>query len=233
MFAGLMVTLGVSFIAILVQLNQRISADEQRFRLLAPADVGYTHVDVRLFIIRSQMDQVELPIILLGDSITEAAVLPPTICGHPLINAGIGGMDAETYRVLARSLFDNRRAALFIVALGTNDAAKGSTPARFRDAYISLAAFLKPRADKILFAGIPPITETGTLAQRYFDADLAQQADQTIRAVASDELTGFVDFRTVMSTGDLTLDGVHLNAAGYRLWNAALITAIKASLGCQ
>jgi lysophospholipase L1-like esterase len=33
-------------------------------------------------------------------------------------------------------------------------------------------------------------------------------------------------------TGNFTIDGVHLNGDGYKLWNAEIVDAIGRTLGC-
>jgi hypothetical protein len=89
-------------------------------RIESPADGGNRRLDVRLFAIRSQIAQADQPVIVVGDSITEGAPLPSSICGHEVIDAGIGGMTSQSYLPLARQ-FLTSEASLIVVALGTND----------------------------------------------------------------------------------------------------------------
>jgi hypothetical protein len=37
-------------------------------------------------------------IVFIGDSITESALLPETICGHQVVNAGLGGAPVTNVR---------------------------------------------------------------------------------------------------------------------------------------
>jgi hypothetical protein len=63
-------------------------------RLSLSADLGHAHVSVRQFVIHSQIAQVKDPVVFVGDSITESAFLPAAICGHPVVNAAVGGRPA-------------------------------------------------------------------------------------------------------------------------------------------
>jgi hypothetical protein len=74
--------------------------------------------------IRSQLAQAECSIIVIGDSITEAALFPSSLCGHTIINAGVGGMSVPSYFAIAKQLLPDEPAALIVIALGTNDSAK-------------------------------------------------------------------------------------------------------------
>lgn len=198
-------------------------------RIEAPADGGNRRLDVRLFMIRSQIAQAKNPIILIGDSITEAAQLPSSVCGHDIINAGIGGMTAQSYLPLAPQLLPDH-AELIVVALGTNNSTKmmsGSAD------FTRLLDLLAKRAAKIVIAGIPPFDMSGALARSYFNEDLGSRNDARIRQIAEARRLAFVDLRSAMAGENLTVDGIHLNAAGYRLWRDAVLSHIRSSLGCH
>ena len=66
-----------------------ISSDMARLPSISASQV---HSEARLAVIKSQLSRVDGdPIVVMGDSIVESAMLPATLCGHPVINAGIGG----------------------------------------------------------------------------------------------------------------------------------------------
>src|SRR6267142_3157678 len=88
------------------------------------ADVIDEHRHVRQLILHYTLSRTEDPVIVLGDSIVEASTLPRSVCGHAIVNAGIGG--ASTVSGLGSMLslsLGGKRAALVVVSLGTNDAA--------------------------------------------------------------------------------------------------------------
>lgn len=55
-----------------------------------------THATTRKFVIRSTLDRVINPVVILGDSIVEGSTLPRLLCGRPVVNAGIGGLSTTT-----------------------------------------------------------------------------------------------------------------------------------------
>ena len=110
-------------------------------------------------------------IIFLGDSITRQAPLPPQICGHPIINAGLSGSDAAGYFSLLGTIGDFRAAAI-VVALGTNNARKINTT-NFDSDYAALLKVVSLRAPKLVLVGLPPI-EGGPEA-RNFDTTVAER----------------------------------------------------------
>ncbi|MGM4918945.1 SGNH/GDSL hydrolase family protein [Tardiphaga sp. 813_E8_N1_3] len=199
----------------------------------ARPEAGHLHTDVRVSAIHSQMDQVTDPVVVVGDSITELALLPAAICGRPVINAGIGGLAISNYLPLVDAIFGNKRVPLIVVALGTNDSQKA-----YRDAapiakrYTALTAALTAKTDSFVYAGIPPI-EKAPLSDMYFSTALADQNDSDIRKLADARSIAFIDFRAKMSGEKLTTDGIHLTADSYKPWLTAMVGTIQQKLGCN
>lgn len=90
----------------------------EQVRVRSPADLERRRLEVRGFMIRSQLAQAKSPIVIMGDSITEAALLPSSMCGRDIVNAGVGGMTVGSYLPLAKQLLAGRRVQSIIVALG-------------------------------------------------------------------------------------------------------------------
>ena len=62
-------------------------------------------------------------VVILGDSLTQNARLPTSVCGMPLINAGVSGSRASTFIPFAEEMTALQLSpALVVVALGLNDA---------------------------------------------------------------------------------------------------------------
>jgi lysophospholipase L1-like esterase len=97
-----------------------------------------------------------------------------------------------------------------VVALGTNDLQ--STNVR-RD-YAELISQLKPLAPVILAIGVPPMKG-------------ADSVNKEVRLAASEAGIAFVDM-PMPADGSMD-DGIHLNAAGYRIWIPTIIRAITSS----
>jgi lysophospholipase L1-like esterase len=197
----------------------------------SPADLGNRRLEVRSFMIRSQLAQAMSPIVIIGDSITEAALLPSSVCGHDVVNAGIGGMTVGSYLPLAKQLLAGRRVQSIVIALGTNDSGILST-AHIEQDYASLIDELAKHTTKILLAGLPPFEMSGELADRYFDQASADRNNAAIRSLAAARNLPFIDLRNAMHGESLTVDGIHLTAAGYRQWREAVRRNIYSALGC-
>ena len=108
--------------------------------------VGANHTDIRTFAIKSKIAQVTEPVVVIGDSITEGALLPSYICGKAVINAGVGGADVGSYRSIAAQVLPAQQpVALIIVALGTNNSTRSSVaPDGFAASYNGLLDELAP-----------------------------------------------------------------------------------------
>jgi lysophospholipase L1-like esterase len=204
---------------------------------LAPhRDIGNKHEIVREFMVRSEIAQATDPVLFVGDSITEAALLPGSICGHPVVNAGLGGATTGSYLDFAKLTFPpDLKSALIVVALGTNDstAIGAKWNGSLASPYNQLADFLRPRTGKLLFAGIPPFEMGGALAKTYFDSNVSKKNNAIIRSVASNRSVDFVDLQKAISGEHLTVDGIHLTPAAYREWLPAIVNEAAKLLGCK
>lgn len=81
----------------------------------------HDHQEVREFIIRSALDGLESPIVILGDSLVEMAQLPVSLCGKPVVNAGIGGAQTSDFMRLGPKLLERTKPTAIVVGLGAND----------------------------------------------------------------------------------------------------------------
>ncbi|MDA9408553.1 SGNH/GDSL hydrolase family protein [Bradyrhizobium sp. CCBAU 45384] len=198
-------------------------------RLLSPRDLGNRRLDVRLFVIRDHLSQAGDPIVFIGDSITESASLPSSICGRPVVNAGIGGASVQSYPQIASELLEEMKASLVVIALGTNDASKAMPP-NFREQYMQLVHLMQQHAAKIVLAGPPPLGN-GHL-RTYFNEDTLHRISGLIRDIAAENHFEYVDLETALGADPATIDGVHLWAGGYEPWRTAMSEAIERSLSC-
>lgn len=203
----------------------------EQVRIKSPADLESRRLEVRGFMIRSQLAQAKSPIVIIGDSITEAALLPSSICGHDIVNAGIGGMTVGSYLPLAKQLLAGRRVQSIVIALGTNDSGILST-AHIEKDYANLIDELSKHTTSILLAGLPPVEMSGELAGRYFDQASADRNNTAIRSLAAARHLPFIDLHNAMHGDSLTVDGIHLTAAAYRQWREAVRRNIYSALGC-
>jgi lysophospholipase L1-like esterase len=171
----------------------------------------HDHNEVREFVITSQLAQAgDGAVVIVSDSIGEAAQWPSEVCGHRVINAGIGGATAASYRLSIANRIPPFKASVVVIALGTNDAL--SKNAAFRENYEKLVDVLKTYSGSVLIAGLPSVVES---------------FNQQIRSIAERKELPFVQ-----QTKALTIDGVHLSPEGYQPWMKAILDGIKRTLHC-
>lgn len=206
--------------------TQQIAESERRAALHSDD----RRLDIRMFVIRSQLAQAERPVIIMGDSIAEAGRFPSSVCGHDIINAGIGGATAGGYLPFAKQFLTGTAPAMILVALGTNDSGVGSSSVE--SGYNELLNELTQHTATIALAGIAPFEMTGALAAGSFDQNAGDRTDAAIRKIAAARNLPFVDLRNDMRGEHLTNDGIHLSAAGYRQWQSDVLSQIRSSLGC-
>ena len=195
-----------------------------------PQQIVDPHRTIRQFMVYLTLSRFDDPVIVLGDSNVEASTLPQSLCGHAIVNAGLNGASTESElgTWLAEALA-GRRTAMIVVALGTNDAVNPAPPSkeRFAERYGALLARLSTLSPRLVVLAIPQIETRPRLtaiqsdAARIIDAynailpDIAGKSGATFAALPA------------MSEPH-TIDGVHLNAAGYLAWDQAVLQAAGA-----
>lgn len=186
------------------------------------------HRHTRQVILRYTFSRVEHPIIVLGDSITEASTLPRSLCDHAVVNAGLdGASSASDLGAWLIAALDGRRAAAIIVALGTNDAWQGRSREEFQADYGSLLAQLKGATDHLSALGIPAVEVGGRMPPEN-RAEIMKRIDAFNAMLPALALKGDATFVTLPPMpAPHTIDGVHLDAAGYAVWDAAVLKGVS------
>jgi lysophospholipase L1-like esterase len=214
-----------------------IAALTRKVDRLRPLTVGHEHSDVRQFMIRAHLAHAVSPVVVFGDSITEAAVLPGAICGHAVVNAGIGGAGVDELLKDAPLLLEGKSPALVVLAIGTNDAyATSGREQQFRQAYTALLHRLALLAPKLVVANIPPVDPKGPLTAAIgIDASLIERYNLILPKLAEDAGALFIDLNKAVSAEGATetIDGVHLAPGAYSLWDAAMLAGVKSALNCS
>jgi lysophospholipase L1-like esterase len=196
------------------------------------AEIVNEHRQARQLVLYFTLIRTDDPVIVLGDSIVEASTLPRSICGHAIVNAGLNGAStaSDLGNWLAPSL-DGKRAALIVVALGTNDALTGQSVQDYQDRYRSLLALLSKLTPRLVVLGVPPLEAQGrmTVAMR----DEAMKTIDAYNSVLPDlAVRNGATFTALPAMpGPHTIDGVHLNADGYLAWDKAVMLAAAAACG--
>jgi len=147
------------------------------------------------------------PIFVLGDSITEMAALPRELCGHPVINAGVGGQTIQEAKRLATRVLGERGAFLVALTVGANDIGSASAQSDF----VALIDAVKPLSQR-------PLVAVAVTSDEATNREIA--AATAARGVA------FVRPRIPATADSMMPDKVHYRAAAYSSWIPALKAAI-------
>ncbi|MGC1554909.1 MAG: SGNH/GDSL hydrolase family protein [Bradyrhizobium sp.] len=187
-----------------------------------------SHRLARQVILHYTFSRTEQPIIVLGDSITEASTLPRSLCDHAVVNAGLDG--ASTVSDLGTWLLEGlngRRAAAILIALGTNDALQGRKQEEFKANYGSLLAQLRGATDHLVVLGIPSVEVRGRMPPDY-QAETMKRIDVFNAALpALAEKSGATFAALPPMPAPHTIDGIHLDAAGYAVWEDAVLKGVR------
>jgi GDSL-like Lipase/Acylhydrolase family len=187
-----------------------------------------THGPTRQFVIRSTLARIENAVVVLGDSIVEMSTLPRSLCGHPIVNAGIGGASTESNlgSILKESL-GNKRAALIIVSLGSNDAALPNSVERYRSNYRALLTELSALAPRTAVVAIPS-PEAGLEEAKKVSLATIDSYNAILPELAEEARALFIPLPVMPERH--TLDGIHLNAAGYEIWDKAILRGVESAI---
>ena len=197
-----------------------------------PAKVIDEHRHTRQLMLHFTFERLEDPVIVVGDSLVEASTLPRSICGHPVVNAGLNA--ASTASDLGNWLavaLGGKRAAMIVVALGTNDALVAASRQQFSDRYGALLEQLSKLSPRLVALAIPPVE-----ARLRMTVELRDQANKAIgelNAVLPDLAArhgaAFAPLPDMPTPH--TVDGVHLDAEGYLVWDKAIMQAAAGVCG--
>lgn len=120
---------------------------------------------VRLKTIQAQLEQVRGPyIVVLGDSHAERLYLQ-SLCGLPVVNAGLSGATLSDVLDLALKITPPRKAATVLLSVGTNDIWVKRAPetaeaeSSFRSGLAALKQRLSAWSDRRALIAIPPVAD--------------------------------------------------------------------------
>lgn len=182
-------------------------------------------------------------VVFLGDSITDGWRLSEYFSGRDFVNRGISGQ--ITGEMLGRMTADviNLKPAAVLILAGTNDIARGVPVSAIENNLVMIADLAAYHQIRPLFASILPVSD--------YHKNVNLQYAQTGRRPPSTILTlnnwlkqfcsqrgyVYVDYYSAMvdSAGflqaDLSDDGLHPTAKGYRVMAPIALNAIDRALG--
>jgi lysophospholipase L1-like esterase len=181
-------------------------------------------------------------VVFYGDSITDAWRLNEYFPDKDYVNRGISGqVTGEMLGRMKADVLDLKPQAMLILA-GTNDLARGTALGTITNNYTMIAELAKAHGIKVVFASVLPVSDYHKAANPDNErsnlrppASIKALNDWLKRYCAAsgctylDYFTALAD-RTGMLKAELADDGLHPNAAGYRVM-APLAGAAIGSLG--
>jgi acyl-CoA thioesterase I len=168
-------------------------------------------------------------VVFFGDSITDAWKLEDSFPGKPYVNRGIGGQTTPQMLVRFRQDVINLQPKVVIILAGTNDIAGNTGPMRNEDIegnLASMAELARVHGVHVVLCSIMPVHNYTERAKDFF----AQRPQSRILAlnewikdyaakndlVYVDYFSALVDDKGMMKK-ELADDGLHPNAAGYKI----------------
>ena len=190
----------------------------------------------------------ESRVAFFGDSITDMWKLDESFPGKPYINRGIGGQTTPQMLVRFRQDVINLQPKVVVILAGTNDIAGNTGPMRLEDIeanFVSLAELARTHDVKVIFCSILPVHNYTPQSQDLF----AQRSPAKILelnhwlknycASSSNSRSNsclYLDYFTALADDkgymkkELADDGLHPNAAGYKIMTPLAEVAIERAL---
>jgi lysophospholipase L1-like esterase len=182
-------------------------------------------------------------VVFFGDSITDIWHLDEYFPGKPYINRGIGGQTTPQMLVRFRQDVIELHPKVVVILAGTNDIAGNTGPMRPEDIEAncaSLAELSRAHGIKVIYSSILPVHNYTPRAQDFF----AQRTPEKILELSGwlknycagagclylDYFRALVDDKGLMKK-ELADDGLHPNAAGYKIMAPLAEAAIETALG--
>jgi len=183
-------------------------------------------------------------VVFFGDSITDIWHLDEYFPGKPYVNRGIGGQTTPQMLVRFRQDVINLQPKVVIILAGTNDIAGNTGPMRLEDIeadLTSLAQLARANGIKVIYSSILPVHNYTDKSKDFF----AQRSPEKIFTLNSwlksycaaansgcvylDYFSAMVDDKGLMKK-ELADDGLHPNAAGYKIMAPMAEAAIERAL---
>ncbi len=179
----------------------------------------------------------EQRVVFLGDSITDGWRLQEHFLGKPYVNRGIGGqITGEMLGRMKADVLDLKPTAMVVLA-GTNDLARGVAIDTVKNNLSMIGSLAKHAGIRVVFASILPVSTSTQITMRPPDKIL--QLNQWMQEHAKQEGFLYLDYHSAMKDeqgllrAELANDGLHPNAAGYKIMaplvDAAIQQATKAT----
>lgn len=181
-------------------------------------------------------------VVFLGDSITDGwgrrqgSVFFP---GKPYVNRGISGQTTPQMLIRFQQDVVSLKPAVVVILAGTNDIAGNTGPTtneQIEDNFKSMIAIAKQNHIKVVLASVTPAFAY-PWRPGVHPVQRILALNGWLRQEAAEQGLVYLDYFSAMADQqdgmkpELTVDGVHPNAAGYRVMAPLAEQAIREALG--
>ncbi len=183
----------------------------------------------------------EQRVVFMGDSITDGWKLNEYFPGKPYVNRGISGQTTPQMLIRFRPDVVDLKPAAVVILAGTNDIAGNTgsmTSKMIEDNLASMADIARANHVAVVLASVTPVYPAGN--RRFFDErppEKIVELNRWIKSYCAAHRLVYLDYFSALVGPDgylrreLSQDGLHPNAAGYKLMaplaQAALDRALK------
>ena len=182
-------------------------------------------------------------VVFFGDSITDIWKLDVSFPGKPYINRGIGGQTTPQMLVRFRQDVIDLHPKIVVILAGTNDIAGNTGPMKNEDIeadYASFAELAKAHDIRVVFSSVLPVHNYTPQSKDFFAQRPTQRISELNRwlkeyvdahpeCIYLDYFSAMVDDKGLMKK-DLADDGLHPNAAGFKIMAPLAEKAIEKAL---
>jgi lysophospholipase L1-like esterase len=179
-------------------------------------------------------------VVLMGDSITDFwREGDPALFHGGIADRGISGQTSSQMLVRFWPDVIALHPRIVQILAGTNDIAGNTGPTTEQDYennIMAMVALARAHHIRVLLGSMPPAVSFWWQPQPYRPAPEIRRLNDWLRRYARSSGVGFVDYYSHLATPagafrpDLSNDGVHPNAAGYKVMSALLQAALRDSL---
>jgi lysophospholipase L1-like esterase len=182
-------------------------------------------------------------VVFFGDSITDIWHLDQYFPGKPYLNRGIGGQTTPQMLVRFRQDVIDLHPKVVVILAGTNDIAGNTGPMRLEDIeadYASLAELAEAHEVRIVFSSVLPVHNYTEKAKDFFaqrSAEKILELNRWLKNYCDGNRLVYLDYFSAMADDkgllrkDLADDGLHPNAAGYKIMAPMAEAAIEKTVG--
>ena len=181
-------------------------------------------------------------VVFFGDSITDFWKLDEAFPGKPYVNRGISGQTTPQMLIRFRPDVIELKPTVVVILAGTNDIAGNTGPMTIEETeanYASIAELARAHDIKLVFSSILPVHNYTPEAQEFFASRPREKVLALNRwlqdycakngCVYLDYFSALTDQKGLLKK-ELAEDGLHPNAAGYKIMAPLAEAAIQKAL---